>query len=131
MIDCKVSRCKYAHRASENDLRKLSTPRNDVDQDHDNRNYQQDVNKPSHGVTAHKSRQPQNYQDYSNGPQHIILLSLHFADFQAIYLPIPIYLPIRIVEMSPITPKTLNSQIITTIITTTLRIFLMVDCIGM
>jgi hypothetical protein len=36
------------------------------------------MDEPSHRVTAHKSQQPQDYQYYSNRPQHSILLSIRF-----------------------------------------------------
>ena len=53
-----------------------SSSLNDVDQHHDNGKHQQEVNEPSHRVTAHQPQQPQHYQYYSNRPQHKILLSL-------------------------------------------------------
>ena len=54
---------------------KHSPPLNNPDQHDDNGNHQQDVNKPSHRVTAHQPQQPQNYQYHSDRPQHLILLS--------------------------------------------------------
>ena len=48
----------------------------DVDQHHNNGNYQQEMNKPSHRVTAHHSRQLQNYYYYSNYPNHMISLQV-------------------------------------------------------
>ena len=47
---------------------------NYVNQDHDNGNDEQDMNEPSHRVTAYQSEEPQGYQYYGNRPQHIILL---------------------------------------------------------
>jgi hypothetical protein len=54
---------------------------NDSYQNHDNRDHQQNMDKPAHRVTAHQSQQPQNYQYHSDRPQHIILLliCLRFA----------------------------------------------------
>ena len=43
---------------------------NEADYHNDNGNHQQDVNKPSHRVTAHQPQQPQNYQYHCNRPQH-------------------------------------------------------------
>jgi hypothetical protein len=40
---------------------------NEVDEDHDDRNDQQDVNQPADGGTGHQSQQPQNNQHYRNG----------------------------------------------------------------
>lgn len=51
-----------------------STTLNNVYQDYDNGKHQQDMNEPSYGVTAHQSKQPQDKQNNSNGPQHGILL---------------------------------------------------------
>jgi hypothetical protein len=42
-----------------------------------------------------------------------------------------VHFPIRIVERFPMSPKTFNNHIITTITTTTFKTFFMVDCIGM
>jgi hypothetical protein len=42
-----------------------------------------------------------------------------------------LHFPIRIAEMFPMTPKTLKSQMITAITTTTFKILFMVACIGM
>jgi hypothetical protein len=39
---------------------------NEVDEYHDNGNYQQDVNEPAHRVTAHQAKQPQNEQYHRN-----------------------------------------------------------------
>src|SRR5512143_2541530 len=51
-----------------------TAPSKEPDKHHDDSNYQQDVNEPSHGVTAHQTQEPQNYQYYCNCPQHRILL---------------------------------------------------------
>ena len=59
-----------------NSFLRQSSSLNDLDQHHDNGEHQQEVNEPSHRVTAHQPQQPQNRQDYSNRPQHKILLSL-------------------------------------------------------
>jgi hypothetical protein len=40
----------------------------EVDEHHDNGNYQQDVNEPAHRVTAHQPQRPQNEQYYRNRP---------------------------------------------------------------
>jgi hypothetical protein len=47
---------------------------NEVDEYQDNGNHQQDVNEPSHGVTAYETEQPQGEQYYRNCVQHIISL---------------------------------------------------------
>jgi hypothetical protein len=50
------------------------SPLNDSDQHHNNCDHKQNMNKPSHGVTAHQTQEPQNYQYRGNCPQHWILL---------------------------------------------------------
>jgi hypothetical protein len=45
-------------------------PLNDIEQNNNNSNYQQDMDEPSHRVTADQSQRPQNYQYHSNCPQH-------------------------------------------------------------
>jgi hypothetical protein len=52
------------------------SPLNDVEQHNYNSNYQEDMDEPSHRVTADQSQRPQNYQYYGNRPQHMILLGL-------------------------------------------------------
>jgi hypothetical protein len=47
---------------------------NDSDQHNDNGNDQQDMNKITYRIAGHQPQEPQNYQYYSNGPQHVILL---------------------------------------------------------
>jgi hypothetical protein len=51
-----------------------SSSLNKADYQNDNGNHQRDVNEPSHRVTGDQPQQPQNYQYYSNRPQHVILL---------------------------------------------------------
>jgi hypothetical protein len=51
-----------------------SSSLNEADYNNDNSNHQRDVNEPSHRVTGDQPQQPQNYQYYSNRPQHVILL---------------------------------------------------------
>ena len=45
------------------------SPRNEVEDEHDERNYQQDVNQPACDVKA-ETQQPQNQNDDKNRPQH-------------------------------------------------------------
>jgi hypothetical protein len=52
-----------------------SSSLNEPDQHRNNGKHQQEVNKPSHRVTAHQAQQPQNHQYDSNRPQHKMLLS--------------------------------------------------------
>lgn len=51
-----------------------SSSLNEADYHNDNGNHQRDVNEPSHRITGHQPQQPQNYQYYSNRPQHGMLL---------------------------------------------------------
>jgi hypothetical protein len=41
---------------------------NEPDEYHDNSDHQQDVDEPSHRVTAHKSKEPKDQQNYCNRP---------------------------------------------------------------
>jgi len=51
-----------------------SPPLNDSDQHNDNGNDQQDMNKITHRIATHQPQQPQNYQNDSDRPQHMIPL---------------------------------------------------------
>jgi len=51
--------------------RRLPAPSlNEIEHNNNNSNYQQDMDEPSHRVTADQSQRPQNYQYHSNCPQH-------------------------------------------------------------
>lgn len=56
---------------------------NDVEQHADNRNYQQNVNKPAHRITGRQPQYPHNYQYHSYCPQHLILLPVSFCPLPA------------------------------------------------
>jgi len=47
---------------------------NHVDQDHDNRHYQQDVNEPADRVRRYQSKQPQDQKNYRYRPEHLTSL---------------------------------------------------------
>ncbi len=42
--------------------------RNESDEDHDDGNHQQDMNQTAYRGARYQSQQPQNYQDYTDGP---------------------------------------------------------------
>jgi hypothetical protein len=48
----------------------------EVDQDHNQRDHQQDMDYPSQRVTGYETEQPQKDQDYRYCEQHIFYLSL-------------------------------------------------------
>jgi hypothetical protein len=52
-----------------------SSPLDEAHYHNDDGNHQYDMDEPSHRVTGYQPQQPQNYQYYSNCPQHMILLS--------------------------------------------------------
>jgi hypothetical protein len=53
----------------------LPSPLNESDYQDDDGNDQQDMNKITQRIAGDQPQQPQNYQYYSNCPQHMILLS--------------------------------------------------------
>jgi len=48
-----------------------TTSANYVDQQHNQRDYQQNVNEPTNGVTANYAQQPQDQQYYKDCPKHL------------------------------------------------------------
>jgi hypothetical protein len=52
------------------------SPLNDPDQYDNNCDHKQNMDEPTHRVTAHQPECPQNYQYYSDRPQHMIRPSL-------------------------------------------------------
>jgi hypothetical protein len=48
----------------------------DPEQNHDNCDYQQNVNETAHGVGCNQSKQPQDNHDDSDGIKHDVVLSL-------------------------------------------------------
>jgi hypothetical protein len=59
-------------------LRRGSSPfasGNEIDQHDDDRNDKKDMDNSAHGVTADKTEQPEDDQDYRNGVQHISFTS--------------------------------------------------------
>jgi hypothetical protein len=50
-------------------LNRRPSARNQLENKHDYCRYEQQVDKPSQGVTAHQSNQPQNQEDHKNCPK--------------------------------------------------------------
>jgi hypothetical protein len=46
------------------------SPGDQLDEKHNQRNDQQDVNEPTQRVAAHNTEQPQHQEDYKNCPKH-------------------------------------------------------------
>ena len=49
---------------------------NDTNQDHHDRENQEDVNEPAHGVRSDKTQEPEDKQDNCDGSKHFFLLLL-------------------------------------------------------
>jgi hypothetical protein len=49
-----------------------SSTLNDANEDHHNRDYQQNVDEPSHRVGSHEAEQPKNDQDNGNRLQQVV-----------------------------------------------------------
>jgi hypothetical protein len=47
----------------------------DTDHQQGNRGYEENMDERTHRIATHQPQQPQKYQDNSNRPQHLILLS--------------------------------------------------------
>jgi hypothetical protein len=45
----------------------------EADEDHDNRDYQEDVDEAAHGVRSHKTEKPEDEKDDCNGGKHRFL----------------------------------------------------------
>jgi len=56
--------------AVESCLNNSSAPAYQLDHQHDERDYEQDVNESAQGIRRNNSQQPQHEQDYKNCPEH-------------------------------------------------------------
>jgi hypothetical protein len=52
------------------------TPSNDVDKQHHQRQYQQDMYEPTNRVATYHAEQPQHQKNYKNRPKHFFFLLL-------------------------------------------------------
>src|SRR5579862_689047 len=53
------------------DLNRCPSPADELEDQCDHRQHQQQMNKSTHGVTAHYAQQPQDEQHYKDCPKHL------------------------------------------------------------